>query len=79
MSKELIDLYNTLYLRGFIRDIDGVNSTILKNAIKEIDRLQNELYRKNELILDLKEKLNNIQFEVETAWRKIEKVENNDE
>lgn len=57
----------------------GLSYTEERIILSLIDRLQNELYRKNELILDLKEKLNNIQFEVETAWRKIEKVENNNE
>lgn len=49
----------------------------MEEILNFISTLQKELYKKDNLILDLKEKLNNIQFEVETAWRKIEKLEDN--
>lgn len=40
-----------------------------------IDKQQKEIEEKNNFIFNLKERLNNIQFEVEMTWRKIEKME----
>lgn len=50
----------------------------LKNKqaiLNYIEKLQKENKNYKELILAIKGKLNNIQFEVEQAWRKIEKLE----
>ena len=43
IKNELTKLYNTLYLIGVVKDDNGTNSTIIKNAIEIIDKLQKEL------------------------------------
>ena len=65
-------------------DIDNIINQISKTVSKDreviflkkvIDKLQKENQDYKKLILAIKGKLNNIQFEVEQAWRKIEKLE----
>lgn len=57
--------------------IEGVIKAGIE-AKELIEKQQEELEEKDKLILDMKERLNNISFEVEMMWRKIEKVENNE-
>ena len=52
------------------------NCEINWEQVQAIDKLQKENQDYKKLILGIKGKLNNIQFEVEQAWRKIEKLEN---
>lgn len=40
--EKLCNLHDVLYLQGFIKDVNGLNSTTIKNAIGLIDRLQVE-------------------------------------
>lgn len=56
--------------------VDEIANAI-ETALNLIETQQKEIEEKDNLILDMKEKLNNISFEVETMWRKIEKVDNN--
>lgn len=55
-----------------------IERTDIITILNYIDKLQKENENYKELILVIKEKLNNIQFEVEQTWRKIEKLENKD-
>jgi hypothetical protein len=40
-----------------------------------IEKQQKEIEEYAKFVLDMKEKMNNFQFEAETGWRKIEKLE----
>ena len=64
IKKELIRVNKKIY------DVDTI-----EEFIETIDKLQKENQDYKKLILVIKEKLNNIQFEVEQSWRKIEKLE----
>ena len=66
-EEELIELSHS--------KIGSKASKIIDKLQKENKKLKEEQFKKDELILELKCKLNNIQFEVETAWRKIERCE----
>lgn len=55
-------------------DIEELYNAI-QTTLNYIDKLQEENKNYKELILIIKGKLNNIQFEVEQSWRKIEKLE----
>ena len=55
--EKLCNLHDVLYLQGFIKDVNGLNSTTIKNAIGLIDRLQVENFnikRENEELKEFK-------------------------
>lgn len=62
-----------------IGERSGKTYNKMQEMAKEIVRLEKENENYKHLILDVKERLNNIQFEVEQTWRKIEKLEDKDE
>lgn len=64
---------------NYISKLQKENEEIGDELYRKTDKLQTENANYKELILNIKQKLNNIQFEVEQAWRKIEKLENNNE
>lgn len=83
IEHEIIDRLYCIEETDFNKDTvtqDYIES-IIKAGIEAkelIEQQQKEIEEKDKLILDMKERLNNISFEVEIMWRKIEKVENNE-
>ena len=80
MNKEEKDIEivkEITFVRGIRKDVEGEREDLLalEEVLNLIDKLQKENKNYKELILAIKGKLNNIQFEVEQAWRKIEKLE----
>lgn len=73
-NKEWFDIADNI-----LRATNKYGEISIGEVAKYISKLQKENENYKKLILDIKEKLNNIQFEVEQAWRKIEKLENKDE
>ena len=63
------------YTIWYKKDGEWYSDKKLDYYINTIKQQQKEIEEKDKLILYMKEKLNNISFEVETLWRKIEKVE----
>ena len=61
----------------FKEDIQSIRER-MKALMRSYDNSLEDSVRKDRLILELKQRLNNISFEVEVAWRKIEKVEEED-
>jgi len=76
-EKDIEIVKEITFVRGIRKDVEGEREDLLalEEVLNLIDKLQKENKNYKELILAIKGKLNNIQFEVEQAWRKIEKLE----